>query len=270
MIRSAVEKLMEQPPDSKDWNYVGLSRQQDVRPVSAETRSGAGWWKRKWHFIIVAQHSNALVAVFSALLFMATVVYAIFAALQWSEMKKATEASQLSAIAAKNSADLARKQMEGIVGAIVDIPRGVSIDFPIPPLGEARANLVNSGHVLAHDIHLTLSVTIQKSGANSAARGRTILSKSETVPAIPPTAVAIRPDFIYPFELNQSEFAQVMNTESYIIAEGLLEYENGFDSRIKQPFCYAYIWGSQTFGRWTGECGRAQLQIQLAKKLAKP
>lgn len=260
---------MEQPPDSKDWNYGGPSRQQDVRPVSAETRDGVGWWKRKWHFIIVPQHSNALIAVFSALLFIATVVYTIFAALQWSAMKMATEASQLSAMAAKNSADLARKQMEGIVAAIVDIPRGVSIDFPVPPMGEVRANLVNSGHVLAHDTHLTLSVTIQRTGTGSAARGRIILSKSETVPAIPPTAVAVRPDLIYAFELSQSDFAQVMNTESYIIAEGLLEYENGFDSRIKQPFCYAYIWGGRTFGRWTGDCSQAQLQIQLAKKLAK-
>jgi hypothetical protein len=259
---------MEQPPDAKHRNQGG-SHQPDVRPISAETGDGVGWWKRKWHFIIVPQHSNALVAVFSALLFIATVVYTIFAALQWSEMKKATEASQRSAIAAKNSADLARRQMEGIVAAIVDIPRGVSVDFPVPPFGEARANLINSGHVLAHDIHFTLSVTIQRTSEDSAARRRTILSKAETVPAIPPTAVATRPDFIYPFELSQSEFAQVMNTESYIIAEGLLEYENGFDSRIKQPFCNAYIWGGQTFGRWTGDCGRAQLQIQLAKKLAK-
>src|SRR5439155_27335246 len=68
---------------------------------------------------------------------------------------------------------------------------------------------------------------------------------AETVPAIPPTTSTTRPDFIYPFELTQSEFTQVMNTESYIIAEGLVDYENGFDSRIKQPFCYAYVWGGQ-------------------------
>jgi hypothetical protein len=259
---------MEQPPDPKDSNHAG-SHQRDVRPISAETGGGVGWWKRKWHFIIVPQHSNALVAAFSALLFIAMVVYTIFAALQWSAMKKATQAAQRSAIAAKDSADLARKQMEGIVAAIVDIPRGVSIDFPVPPFGEARANLINSGHVLAHDVHFTLSITIQRTSEDSAARGRTILSKAETVPAIPPTAATTRPDFVYPFELSQSEFLQVMDTESYIIAEGLLDYENGFDSRIKQPFCYAYIWGRQTFGRWTGDCGRAQSQIRLAKKLAK-
>ena len=259
---------MEQPPDSKDRNH-GESRQQDDRRISREARGGGGWWGRKWHFIIVPQHSNALVAVFSALLFIATVVYAIFAAFQWSEMKKATQASQSSEIAAKDSRDLARKQMEGVIAAVVEIPRGVTIDFPVPPFGEARANLINSGHVLAHDIHLTLSVTIQRTSEDSAARGRTILSKAETVAAIPPTAVTSRPDFIYPFALSQSEFLQVMDTESYIIAEGLLDYENGFASRIKQPFCYAYIWGSQTFGRWTGDCGRAQSQIHLAKKLAK-
>ena len=237
--------------------------------MSGDRRGGAGWWARKWNFIVAPQHSNALIAVFSALLFIATAVYTIFAAFQWSEMKKAAQVSERSAAAAKDSADLARKQMEGIVAAIVDIPRGVSIDFPVPPLGEARANLVNSGHVFAHDIHLTLTVTIQKTSEGSAVRGRTILSKVETVPAVAPAAAALRPDFIYPFELSQSEFQQVMDTESYLIAEGLLDYENGFDSRIKQPFCYAYVWGNQTFGKWAGDCARAQAQIRLARRLAK-
>lgn len=260
---------MQQPLESEDRN-PGKSAVQDVGPISAEMRGGVGWWGRKWNSLIVPQHSNALIAVFSVLLFIGTVVYTVFAALQWSEMKKATEASEHSAMAAKDSADLARKQMEGIVAAAVDIPRGISIDFPVPPLGEARADLVNSGHVLAHDVHLTLSVTIQKSSEGSAARGRTILSKAETVPAIPPAAVIPKPDFIYPFELSQAEFQQVMDTESYIIAEGLLDYENGFDTRVKQPFCYAYVWGSPTFGKWTGDCARAQSQIRLAKRLAKP
>ncbi|PYT78857.1 MAG: hypothetical protein DMG40_18540 [Acidobacteria bacterium] len=258
---------MEQSSNPKD-RTINYGESQDVRPISAETRGGVGWWKRKWQFIIVPQHSNALVAVFSALLFLATVVYTVFAAFQWSEMKNATQASQRAAIAAKDSADLARKQMEGLVAAIVDIPGGVSVDFPVPPFGEARANLINSGHVLAHDIHLTLSVTIRKTDEDFAAVRRTILSKAETVPTIPPTT-STRPGFIYPFELTQSEFTQVMNTESYIITEGILDYENGFDSRIKLPFCYAYIWGGQVFGRWTGDCGQAQSQIHLAKKLAK-
>src|SRR5438874_516485 len=118
---------MKQPADSQDWNHAG-SHDQDVPSISAETRGGVGWWKRKWQFIIVPQHSNALVAVFSALLFLATVVYTVFAAFQWSEMKNATQASQRAAIAAKDSADLARKQMEGLVAAIVDIPGGVSVD----------------------------------------------------------------------------------------------------------------------------------------------
>ena len=142
--------------------------------------------------------------------------------------------------------------------------------YPRPEGRGFTARRINSGHVLAHDIRFTLSVTIQRTSKDSAARRRTILLKAETVPAIPPTAVTSRPDFVYPFELSQSEFLQVMDTESYIIAEGLLDYENGFDSRIRQPFCYAYTRGSQTFGRWTGDCGRAQSQIHLAKKLAKP
>jgi hypothetical protein len=49
-----------------------------------------GWWRRKWEFVVVPQHANALVAIFSVLLFLATTAYVFFAALQWNEMKKAT------------------------------------------------------------------------------------------------------------------------------------------------------------------------------------
>ncbi len=44
------------------------------------------WWKRKWEFIIEPKHSNAVVAIFSVLLFIATASYTVFAALQWSVM----------------------------------------------------------------------------------------------------------------------------------------------------------------------------------------
>src|SRR5947208_15568848 len=99
---------MKQPADSQDWNHAG-SHDQDVPSIPAETRGGVGWWQRTWHFIIVRQHSNALVAGFSALLFISTAVYPIFAALQWPEMQKATHASQLSALPPNDSGDPALK-----------------------------------------------------------------------------------------------------------------------------------------------------------------
>jgi hypothetical protein len=47
-----------------------------------------GWFRRKWEFAIVPEHSNALVAIFSGLLFLATTVYTVFAAFQWQITKR--------------------------------------------------------------------------------------------------------------------------------------------------------------------------------------
>jgi hypothetical protein len=52
------------------------------------------WWKRLWTFVIIPQHSNAVVAVFSGLLFLATLVYTVFAGLQWDITKRALQADQ--------------------------------------------------------------------------------------------------------------------------------------------------------------------------------
>jgi len=46
-----------------------------------------GWLRRKWEFVVVPKHANAIVAIFSVLLFVATSLYCVFAALQWNELK---------------------------------------------------------------------------------------------------------------------------------------------------------------------------------------
>jgi hypothetical protein len=164
--------------------------------------------------------------------------------------------------------DLARKQMEGVRAAIVEMPHGVSVDFPIPPSGEARSNFTNSGSVLAHDVHFSLSLIFKETGQGM--QERQILSKNETIPALAPTSVTTRPDVIIPFELTGGEHKQVLDTKAYIIAKGSYDYENGFGNRVGQQFCYAYLWGNNKFGRWTGACDDVQSQIRLAEKMAKP
>ena len=196
-----------------------------------------------------------------------TGTYIRFAGGQLDEMRKATNATQTAAEAAKGSSDLTRKQMESVDAAKVDLPRGVYISFPFPPRGEAIANLINSGHAAAHDVHLSLTVTLNESNEQRLnARGRKILYKTETIPAIRPSNAIAREDFVYPFELSQEQYKRILKTDDYIIAEGVVDYENGFNTRIKQPFCYAYIWGSPNFGRWQGPCDQAKTKIREAKR----
>lgn len=162
--------------------------------------------------------------------------------------------------------NLNRKQMEGVRAAVIELPRGIAVDFPVPPNGEVRANITNSGQVIAHDVHLALSLNLKDKGP--AASERNIFSRDETVPAIPPTPVATRPDLFHPFELSPEEHSRLMQSDSYLVAEGSLVYENGFGTKVRLPFCYAYVWGSNKFGRWTGTCEDVQSELRSAKKMA--
>jgi hypothetical protein len=164
------------------------------------------------------------------------------------------------------SINLNRKQMEGVRAAVIEMPRGVSVDFPVPPAGEARTNFANSGQVIAHGVHLSLSLVLKSNGQSVSERK--ILSKNEIIAAILPASVSPRPDLIFLFQLSPEEHKRLMESDAYMMAEGNLAYENGFGTTMTEPFCYAYVWGSNKFGRWTGSCEDVQSQLNSAKKMA--
>jgi hypothetical protein len=157
--------------------------------------------------------------------------------------------------------------MEDVSAAVIEITKGVAVSFPVPPSGETRINLRNSGHVIAHDVHVSLSLSIKDTTEKLNLR-RMVFSKSETVPAIAPSMYEDRPDRIYSFELSQEEYKRLMATANYIFIEGSIDYENGFDARTKLPFCYAQIWGRK-FGTWVGSCDQVPAQIHMAHRMAK-
>jgi hypothetical protein len=155
--------------------------------------------------------------------------------------------------------NLNRKQMEGVGAAIVEMPHGVSIDFPVPPSGEARTKFTNSGQVIAHQVHRSFSLVLKSNGQSISERK--IFATDEAIPAILQTSVTARPDFVHPFNLSPQEYKQVTESDAYFAAEGSLSYENGFGTRVELPFCYADVSGTK-FGRWTGACEDAQLELR--------
>src|SRR4029077_20175908 len=80
---STTQNNLAEKKTEKNTDYA--SDTNDKHNPSEETM---GWWRRKWEFVIIPKHSNAVVAIFSALLFLATVFYTVFAALQWTTMKR--------------------------------------------------------------------------------------------------------------------------------------------------------------------------------------
>lgn len=195
--------------------------------------------------------------------FFAVLIYAGVTLLIWRANQQAADAARVAAQAAKESADLASKQMEATGAAIIEMAHPMSVQFPVPPYGEVRANLMNSGHVIAHSVILSFTASLNKVDG---AQRRELLSKTEIVPAIEPSIVITRPDFIYPFQLSRDEYRLVTQTEAYISIKGHFTYENGFERTASQTFCYAYVSGSR-IGSWGGTCSEAAIIMHMQKKL---
>jgi hypothetical protein len=251
-----------------------LGHDSEERTPEADHRQPRSRWSRMNQAWKQTTISNKLVVLLTFTIALSNLSYVLYARKQWQvmsgqlgEMARQYPELKKSADAAKQSADLTRKQMEGVSAAVIEMPHSFAIDFPVPPQGEARTNFLNNGHVIAHDVSLSFSITLKK--ANGQTR-RDILSKTEPlIPAIPPILSAIppRPDLIYHFGLTKQEYAQVLNTKAYIIAEGRFGYENGFESRVEQPFCFAYLWGGTTNkGRSVVPCDQAQTEILLIQR----
>jgi hypothetical protein len=191
---------------------------------------------------------------------------AILTFLTLQEVRKQTPKIAESADAAKESADLASKQLEAVDAAVIE-PLIPTVQLPIPITMEIRFAPKNDGHVIARDLKLGFSVALQDATTGSVI-GKPLLQKQETIPALPPTGPqSTWPNLIYSITINESLKRRLELTECYVTVKGRFSYDNGFRTRLGDEFCYAYIWGNNKFGRWTGPCDQAATQIRLAKKL---
>lgn len=196
----------------------------------------------------------------------ALIVYTGYTVRMYHANKLAADAAKTAAEAAQEQARLSRKQMEGVSAADVEIARNGDIEvfFHTPRSGEVRMNLINGGHVIARDTHLSVALSIQGSGPGS--QRRRIFTKDEAIPALRPSSGVNRPDFIYPFQVSPSEYKEILNADACLIVDGSFDYENGFDKRVgPQKFCLAYVWGPAQFGRWVGACADAAMKMHEAK-----
>jgi hypothetical protein len=127
---------------------------------------------------------------------------------------------------------LAQQQLEGTMAAILKINTGVDTDRKM-----FEINLMNVGHVIARQVHVTLQIT------------------KRTLPSEGPIGVSIPVDFMipeiglaqdkwterqYPVALSPSEVKAIFDTELTVRVEGNITYNNGFES-VPQSICYAYL-----------------------------
>lgn len=186
--------------------------------------------KKSWEFLIEAKHSNALVAIFSFLLFLATSLYTVFAALQWSQMKKATQVTQ-------DTLTLTREQLVGTLGAVVKMN---PFDFAISSTNaQVQIALMNIGHVPARNVRVAFEICKETLPNREISACRSI---EDSVPLMEPAAGNWNQQKFYPLELSERELGLIQNTKMAMHFEGNLSYENGFGDTIPpEHFCWDHL-----------------------------
>jgi hypothetical protein len=185
---------------------------------------------RAWEFIKVPQHSNALVALFSGLLFIATCLYTFFAARQLSQMKKATKVTQ-------DTLTLTRQQLVGTLGAVVKMN---PFDFAITSTNaQVQIALMNIGHVPARNVRVAFEICKETLPNREISACRSI---EDSVPLMEPAAGIWNQQKFYPLELWERELGLIQNTKMAMHFEGNLSYENGFGDTIPpEHFCWDHL-----------------------------
>jgi len=69
--------------------------------------------KQAWDFVCEPQHSNAIMAIFTAMIFLSGLAYTVFSALQWRATKIAAEAAQN---AVNGASDTAIRELRAYIG----------------------------------------------------------------------------------------------------------------------------------------------------------
>jgi len=91
-----------------------------------------GWRAKTWQFVVVPEHSNAIVAIFSGLLFIATTVYAVFAGLQWYITREAMQRDQRALVVIRS------------ISTDLDINKAIVHNFVIENTGRTPARNVHA------------------------------------------------------------------------------------------------------------------------------
>ena len=180
-----------------------------------------GWWRRKWHFVIEPKNSNALVAIFSALLFVATVVYAVFAGLQWNVILKTMRIDQRPWMTPKAASLLQFKVGQRIGWDIYMQNIGKTAAFNVH--GDFRMKIVREDQEFAFDYpepHPTIDTPVIWQNESTPAQTLLIL----TSPAQPTV-------------LTPALSQQFLDREMEIVSYGQISYEDMWGLKHLTTFC---------------------------------
>lgn len=194
------------------------------------------WRTAKFNWKWTEFHNKVSVA-FSGFGLFVLIIYTTFTALMYCANKKSADAAKSAADTAASELTLTRSRIEGQEQAIVHL---VTADLDVRN-GAAGITISNSGQTTANQVHAEFSVTrktlpdmkvIWRSEnytleSSKLAKGSSI-SRDYPIDGISLDGWAIDPPA--PFFWKQT-----------VIISGALNYDNGFGTQVREPFCEAYV-----------------------------
>jgi hypothetical protein len=205
---------------------------------------------RVWEFIKKPEHANAIMAIFTILIFVATVAYALIALAQWSAMS-----GQLKEI--QKQTTLTRQQLVGTQGAVITLNGEPAWDGTKQSL---RVHLVNSGSVTG--MITSFTATLQR---RRLPEQRPIgepfsieISNREM-----PKSEGFDLEKGLPWPLPQVKDQRFWPGDEIVTMNGSYSYADGFNDTISHDFCFIWLppWNLQvpipngagwSGGQWRG------------------
>ncbi len=205
--------------------------QQDRNYVLQKSIRRAGWWT-----------------------FTAVAIYAIITYGMWVETRKATQATQIAALAAADSAKLARQQVIGSQAAILGIRFDVLYRF-LPGEAHGLRSIVEyrSGIAMATNIHASIDVSWKDpKKLNDVSDPQHFEFDILQLRSENPRSVVN----MLPFTgLNPDVWESIrQRSKSKTIGiKGTFQYNNGFNQTPQQPFCFIWFAHPEILGNSAGD-----------------
>jgi len=223
-----------------EQQYAGtfVAKRIDADGNSTESQDETGGYRqepnplemimRVWAFITESKHANAIMAIFTALIFIATVGYAIIALLQWSTM-----GSQLNEMQKSN--EMEQRKAEDVDEAICTVQSsdtGIRGKF-------LQVHVTNQGHAKARDITARADISI-----NDAADPT---KKIRDLPSVDISASELAGEKsierMVDLHLTPEDWDDILDTKLVIVQSGHIRYENGFDRIVEEATpCIGWVW----------------------------
>ncbi len=179
-----------------------------------------------------AHRQQILLTVGTWLAFCAAARYAGLAACQLHTFNQQLKTMNNTYAQVQTQTGLMQHQIVGTMAAVV----GVYVEIDPRKTNEVMFNLTNSGHVISEKVETQFQIFhTTKDGTQQLSKPK---NYSATIPQlIPGPGISWQRDF----QLGSEPSRYYSNAGDTFTIKGTLHFDNGFGTKVEQPYCFTYI-----------------------------